>query len=63
MKSHRRYLRELARGYRVSAEYHERMANMAHADGDDLDEFEDRRKAREYRWSARQIEIQLEVAA
>jgi hypothetical protein len=62
MKSHNVYLRELARGYRASASFHDRMARMAHADGDEQEEVEDRRKASEYRRLARQIEVQLEAA-
>jgi hypothetical protein len=63
MKFRNDYLRELVRGYRASASFHDRMARMAHADGDEQDEIADRRKASEYRRLARQIEVQLETAA
>ena len=62
-RTNRSYMRRVANGYRLSAEYHEYKARMASAEGDTRDAMMDRQRACEYRKRARQLEVELEDAA
>ena len=50
------YLQSVAKGYLVSAEFHERKALSAAAQGDDMSAAEDRHRASEYRKKAFELE-------
>lgn len=65
-EAHRRHLQELraqAKQYRDSAEYYERVADLAYEDGDKFHAKEAERSAAEARQKAREIEARKEFNA